>query len=146
MLLSLGSGTFCQAPTLPHPSRGSGSNCPTRWPQLSDKVVIIVQQRLFCRTIYTTFQQKYRLVPFLQKGVSNSPNGQNLSGNVDLQINLLYYSLSVSFKHILLCLNQYLDAGNKKIDIDTGKIKSFGICKKKVRNLICWWSYHSDLL
>ena len=51
MLLSLGSGTFRQTPTLPHPSRGGGSNCPTRWSQLSDKVVLIVRQRLFCRTI-----------------------------------------------------------------------------------------------
>ena len=34
----------------------------------------------------------------------------------------------------------------KDIDIDPGKIKGYGICKKKVRNLICRWSYHSDLL
>ena len=103
VLLSLGSGTFCQAPTLPHPSRGGGSNCPTRWLQLSDKVVIIVRQRLFCQTISTTFQQKYRAVPILWQG---GPNGQNLSGNVDHQINLLYYSASISFKHILVCLNR----------------------------------------
>ena len=44
MLLSLGSGTFCQAPTLFHISRGGGSNCPTRWSRLSDKVVPIVRQ------------------------------------------------------------------------------------------------------
>ena len=35
-----------------------------------------------------------------------------------------------SFKYILKGLNQYLDAG-KKIDINTGKIKGYGICKKK---------------
>ena len=87
MLLSVGSETFPQAPILPHPSRGGGSNCPTRWSQLSDKVVLIVQQSLFCRTIETACQQKYRVVPILRQGGSNSPNGQNLSGNVDHQIN-----------------------------------------------------------
>ena len=34
----------------------------------------------------------------------------------------------------------------KEIDINTGKIKRYGICKKKVQNLIFRWSYHSDLL
>ena len=34
----------------------------------------------------------------------------------------------------------------KDINIDTGKIKGYGICKKKVQNLIFRWSYHSDLL
>ena len=35
----------------------------------------------------------------------------------------------------------------KEIDINTGKIKGYGICKKKkVQNLIFRWSYHSDLL
>ena len=34
----------------------------------------------------------------------------------------------------------------KDIDIDTGKIKGYKICKKKVRNLIFRWFYHSDLL
>ena len=34
----------------------------------------------------------------------------------------------------------------KKIDINTRKIKGYGICKKKVQNLIFRWSYHSDLL
>ena len=35
----------------------------------------------------------------------------------------------------------------KEIDIDTGKIKKYGICNnKKVSNLIFRWSYHSDLL
>jgi hypothetical protein len=43
VLLRVGSETFPQAPILPHPSRGSGSNCPTRWSQLSDKVVLIVR-------------------------------------------------------------------------------------------------------
>ena len=52
---SLESGTFRQAPTLLHPSKGGGSNSPTRWSQLSDKVVLIVQQSLFCRTIETAF-------------------------------------------------------------------------------------------
>ena len=115
MLLSLGSGTFRQAPILPHLSRGGGSNCPTRWSQLSDKVVLFVRQSPFCRTIYTAFQQKYMAVTILRQGGSNSPNVQNLSGNVDHQINLLYYSVFVSFKNILVCLNQYLDAGKRNI-------------------------------
>ena len=34
----------------------------------------------------------------------------------------------------------------KEIDINTGKIKGYGICKKKVQKLIFRWSYHSDLL
>ena len=34
----------------------------------------------------------------------------------------------------------------KKIDINTGKIMGYGICKKKLQNLIIRWSYHSDLL
>ena len=51
MLLSLGSETLCQAPTLLHPSRGDGSNYPKKWSQLSGKVVLIVWQSLFCRTI-----------------------------------------------------------------------------------------------
>ena len=34
----------------------------------------------------------------------------------------------------------------KEIDINTGKIKGYGICQKKVQNLIFRWSYHSDLL
>ena len=34
----------------------------------------------------------------------------------------------------------------KEIDINIGKIKRYGICKKKVQNLIFRWSYHSDLL
>ena len=33
----------------------------------------------------------------------------------------------------------------KEIEIDTGKIKGYGIFKK-IQNLICRWSYHSDLL
>ena len=44
VLLSVGSETFPQAPILPHPSRGGGSNCLTRWSQLFDKVVPIVRQ------------------------------------------------------------------------------------------------------
>ena len=44
--LSVGSEQFPQAPILPHPSRGGGSNCPTRRSQLSDKVVLIVRQNL----------------------------------------------------------------------------------------------------
>ena len=36
----------------------------------------------------------------------------------------------------------------KEININTGKIKGYEICKKKkeVKNLIFRWSYHSDLL
>ena len=34
----------------------------------------------------------------------------------------------------------------KEKDINTGKIKGYGICQKKLRNLILRWSYHSDLL
>ena len=34
----------------------------------------------------------------------------------------------------------------KEIDINTGKIKEYGICNKKVQNHIFRWSYHSDLL
>ena len=103
VLLSLGSGTFCQAPFF----------C-LNWSQLSDKVVLIVLQKMCCWTIQNTFQLKYRAVPILQQGGSNSPNGQNLSGNVDHQINLLCYSLSVNFKYLLVCLNQFIDAVKRK--------------------------------
>ena len=34
----------------------------------------------------------------------------------------------------------------KEVDIDTEKIKGYGICNKKKQNLIFRWSYHSDLL
>ena len=64
MLLSVGSETFPQAPILPHPSRGGGSNCPTRWSQLSDKVVLIFRQNLAIRVIGTTLsgqQDHFRL-------------------------------------------------------------------------------------
>ena len=43
----------------------------------------------------------------------------------------------------------FLIFGRKKksfSDINTGKIKEYGICKKKVQNLIFRWSFHSDLL
>ena len=39
-------------------------------------------------------------------------NSQNLVSNVDHQINLLRYSVSVSFKYIGVCLNQHLDTVN----------------------------------
>ena len=100
MLLSMGSRTFCDAPTLPNTSRGGGSNCPTRLSQLSDKVVLIVRQSLFC----------------LRQGGSIYWNGQNLLGNVDHQISLFGYSVSISFKYILVRLNQYM---LKEITVDT---------------------------
>ena len=49
---------FTQAPILPHPSRGGGSNCPTSWSKLSDKVVLIVRQNLATRVIGTTLSGK----------------------------------------------------------------------------------------
>ena len=94
--------------------RGGGFYSLTRWSQSSDKVVLIVQQSLFCRTIYTTFQQKYRAVPILPQSGFNSLNGQNLSGNVDHPINQFCYSVLVSFKYISVFLNQYLDVGKRK--------------------------------
>ena len=73
MLLSLGSGTFCQATTLLHPSRGDGSNCPTRWSQLSDKVVLIVRQSFFfCwNKLVVKFVEIIGLINLVEKWVDN---------------------------------------------------------------------------
>ena len=69
--LSLKSETFCQAPTLPHTSKGGGSNCSIKWSQLSDMVVIIVRQNLFCRTTFTAFKKKSGQSQFYDKVVLN---------------------------------------------------------------------------
>ena len=116
MLHSMGSGTFCQAPTLPNTSRGGGSYCPTRLSQLSYKVVLIVRLSLFCQTIKTILKQKYRAVYIHRQGCSIYRNGQNLLVNVDHQISLFGYSVSISFKYILVRLNQYK---LKEITVDT---------------------------
>ena len=60
VLLSLGSGTFFQAPTLLHHSRGGGSNGPTRWSQLSDKVVLIAGKAYFVGQFRPPFSKVQR--------------------------------------------------------------------------------------
>ena len=47
--------------------------------------------------------------------------------------------MSVSFDYILVCPNQYLDAGSTETDIDME-------LATKIQYLILTWSYHSDLL
>ena len=53
--------------------------------------------------------------------------------------------MSISLRYILVCLNQYLDAGKRN---NHWHWKNQGIwdLQKKVQNQIFRWSYHSDLL
>ena len=123
------------------PLPGAASSClGTSWFQSSNKIFPIVRQGKFCETSKSTVSKKYCVVPILRHGGFNSPNGKNLSGNVDHQINLLYYNVSVSFKHILVCLNQYLDAGKRNRQLHLNNQGIYNL-QDKVGNLI--FNYYS---
>ena len=85
-------------------------------------------------------EEKNRAVPIIQQSGSISPNGQNVSGNGNHKLNKLCYSVSVSFKFISACLNQYLDAGKRNGHLGIGDLQ------KKVQSKMFSWSYHTDLL
>ena len=95
------------------------NNCLLQLPKSGYRVVSIVRQsgyncstRQFLRTIRITFQQKYRVALILRQGGFNSPKGQNMSVNVDHQINLLCDCVFVCLNYFIKCLNQYAHKTN----------------------------------